>query len=186
MILTCGLSAAKYGDDFFAGLDGVTNALDNVKARLYMDQRCVLFEKPLLESGTLGTKGNTQVVIPHLTESYGSSQDPPEKEAPSCTIKNFPNQIQHTIQWARERFDEYFVKPAQTCNQYLTEPNFVESSLKYSGSQRTQLDQIKAYLKDEKPITFEECIIWARRRFEKDYNHEISQLLYSLPKDHVS
>lgn len=181
-----GLSAAKFGDDFFATLDGVTNALDNVKARLYMDQRCVLFEKPLLESGTLGTKGNTQVVIPHLTESYGSSQDPPEKEAPSCTIKNFPNQIQHTIQWAREHFDDYFVKPAQTCNQYLSEPNFVESSLKYSGSQKIQLEQIKAYLKDEKPITFEECIVWARRQFEKDYNHEIQQLLYSLPKDHVS
>lgn len=63
-----------------------------------MDQRCVFYEKPLLESGTLGTKGNTQVVIPHLTESYGSSQDPPEKETPSCTVKNFPNAIQHTIE----------------------------------------------------------------------------------------
>lgn len=63
-----------------------------------MDQRCVLYQKPLLESGTLGTKGNTQVVVPHLTESYGSSRDPPEKETPSCTVKNFPNMIQHTIQ----------------------------------------------------------------------------------------
>jgi molybdopterin/thiamine biosynthesis adenylyltransferase len=63
-----------------------------------MDQRCVFYEKPLLESGTLGTKGNTQVVVPHLTESYGSSVDPPEKETPSCTVKNFPNAIQHTIE----------------------------------------------------------------------------------------
>lgn len=63
-----------------------------------MDQRCVFFEKPLLESGTLGTKGNTQVIIPHLTESYASSQDPPEKETPSCTVKNFPNAIAHTIE----------------------------------------------------------------------------------------
>lgn len=68
---------------------------------LYMDQRCVFFEKPLLESGTLGTKGNVQVVIPYSTESYASSQDPPEKEAPSCTIKNFPYNIQHTIQVSR-------------------------------------------------------------------------------------
>jgi len=68
-----------------------------------MDQRCVFYRKPLLESGTLGTKGNTQVVIPDLTESYASSQDPPEKETPSCTIKNFPNAINHTIEvngWA--------------------------------------------------------------------------------------
>ena len=44
---------------------------------LYMDRRCVYYKKPLLESGTLGTKGNVQVVLPDLTESYGSSQDPP-------------------------------------------------------------------------------------------------------------
>ncbi|KAG5729708.1 Ubiquitin-activating enzyme E1 1, partial [Termitomyces sp. T112] len=87
-----------YDEAFFDGIDGVTNALDNVKARLYMDQRCVFYKKPLLESGTLGTKGNTQVVIPHLTESYGSSQDPPEKETPSCTVKSFPNAINHTIE----------------------------------------------------------------------------------------
>ena len=63
-----------YDDAFFERLDGVANALDNVEARLYMDRRCVYYRKPLLESGTLGTKGNTQVVVPHLTESYGSSQ----------------------------------------------------------------------------------------------------------------
>ena len=39
-----------------------------------MDRRCVFYRLPLLESGTLGTKGNTQVVIPDLTESYSSSQ----------------------------------------------------------------------------------------------------------------
>ena len=39
----------------------VCTALDNVEARLYMDQRCLFYRKPMLESGTLGTKGNTQV-----------------------------------------------------------------------------------------------------------------------------
>ena len=39
-----------------------------------------------------------QVVIPHLTESYSSSQDPPEKSIPICTLKNFPNAIEHTLQ----------------------------------------------------------------------------------------
>lgn len=37
----------------------------------YMDRRCVYYQLPLLESGTLGPKANTQVVYPHLTESYG-------------------------------------------------------------------------------------------------------------------
>ena len=43
----------------------------------------MFFGKPLLESGTLGTKCNTQMVLPHLTENYGFSRDPPEKERPN-------------------------------------------------------------------------------------------------------
>ncbi|KAJ7283525.1 ubiquitin activating enzyme [Mycena rebaudengoi] len=172
-----------YSEEFFENIDGVTNALDNVKARLYMDQRCVFYNKPLLESGTLGTKGNVQVVVPHVTESYASSQDPPEKETPSCTVKNFPNAIQHTIEWSRTNFDDFFVKPAQAVNAYLSEPNYLESTLKYSGQQKEQIEQILSYLVTNKPLTFDECIIWARLQFEEKYGNEIKQLLFSLPKD---
>ena len=34
--------------------------------------RCVTNQRALLESGTLGTKGHVQVIVPHLTESYSS------------------------------------------------------------------------------------------------------------------
>lgn len=172
-----------YDETFFDGIDAVTNALDNIKARLYMDQRCVFYRKSLLDSGTLGTKGNTQVVIPDLTESYASSQDPPEKETPSCTIKNFPNAINHTIEWSRTQFDSLFVKPAQAVNAYLSEPNYLENSLKYSGQQKEQIEQIVSFLVTNKPLTLEECIVWARLQFERDYNNDIRQLLFSLPKD---
>ncbi|KAI0033358.1 ubiquitin activating enzyme [Vararia minispora EC-137] len=172
-----------YGDAFFAKIDGVMNALDNVKARLYMDQRCVFYEKPLIDSGTLGTKGNVQVVVPYLTESYGSSQDPPEKQTPSCTVKNFPNAINHTIEWSRQEFDSLFVNPARAVNSYLSEPNFLENTLKYSGQQKEQIEQIVSYLVTNKPLTFEECIVWARLQFEEKYNNVIQQLLYSFPKD---
>ena len=60
-----------FDDAFWRDLDVVVNALDNVTARLYVDSRCVYFGKPLLESGTLGPKCNTQMVIPKLTENYG-------------------------------------------------------------------------------------------------------------------
>lgn len=60
-----------FNDKFWGSLDLVVNALDNVNARLYVDSRCVYFGKPLLESGTLGPKCNTQVVMPNMTENYG-------------------------------------------------------------------------------------------------------------------
>ncbi|KDE04948.1 ubiquitin-activating enzyme E1 1 [Microbotryum lychnidis-dioicae p1A1 Lamole] len=176
-----GETEGTFGDDFFDGIDVVTNALDNVAARQYMDQRCVFYEKPLLESGTLGTKANVQVVLPHVTESYSSSQDPPEKSHPSCTIKNFPNQIEHTIAWAKERFEGLFEKPAEVVNSYLSQANFVEAA-KASG-ETGQLLKIRSYLVDNKPLGFAECIVWARQQFETEYNNEIRQLLHSLPKD---
>lgn len=50
-----------YDDNFYEKLDGVANALDNIDARTYMDRKCVYYRKFLIDSGTLGTMGNTQV-----------------------------------------------------------------------------------------------------------------------------
>ncbi|KAF8175962.1 ubiquitin activating enzyme [Mycena galopus ATCC 62051] len=173
-----------YNDDFFDGIDGVTNALDNLKARTYMDTRCILYAKPLLESGTLGTKGNVQVIYPYATESYASSQDPPEKQTPMCTLRSFPNIIEHTIEWGREKFKEYFVEPAQTVNRYLSEPDFVETALRQAGMAKEQFDQIVAFLGPEKKqLTFEDCITWARLEFEEQFSNDIKQLLHAFPKD---
>ncbi|KAJ4352388.1 E1 ubiquitin-activating protein [Didymosphaeria variabile] len=172
-----------FNEKFWEGLDAVTNALDNVEARTYVDRRCVFFRKSLLDSGTLGTKGNTQVVIPHITESYSSSQDPPEKSFPMCTLRSFPNRIEHTIAWAREMFDTFFVKGPEVVNLYLTQPDYLGASLKQSGNEKQTLETLRDYLVTEKPLTFDDCIIWARQQFEKSYNQAIQQLLYNFPKD---
>ncbi|KAL2120398.1 hypothetical protein VTJ04DRAFT_4425 [Mycothermus thermophilus] len=175
-----------FNEDFWNSLDGVTNALDNVEARTYVDRRCVFFHKPLLESGTLGTKGNTQVVLPRLTESYSSSQDPPEQSFPMCTLRSFPNRIEHTIAWARELFETSFVKPAETVNLYLTQPNYLETTLKQGGNEKATLEMLVDFLKNERALTFEDCVQWARLLFEKQYNNAIQQLLYNFPKDSVT
>ncbi|QFZ29405.1 putative ubiquitin-activating enzyme E1 [Clavispora lusitaniae] len=174
-----------FDDEFWNGLDFVTNALDNVDARTYVDRRCVFFKKPLLESGTLGTKGNTQVVIPNLTESYSSSQDPPEKSIPLCTLRSFPNKIDHTIAWAKSLFQGYFADSPETVNLYLSQPNYVESNLKQNPDIKGTLRNI-ADLLNNRPYSFDDCIRWARIQFETKYNHEIRQLLYNFPEDAVT
>ena len=172
-----------FNEDFWEELDGVTNALDNVDARTYVDRRCVFFRKPLLESGTLGTKGNIQVILPSLTESYSSSQDPPEQSFPMCTLRSFPNKIEHTIAWARDLFQSYFVGPPDIVNLYLTQPNYIEQTLKQSGNEKQTLENLRDFLVTEKPSNFDDCIEWARQQFEKQYNNAIQQLLYNFPKD---
>lgn len=124
-----------YDDAFFERLSGVANALDNVEARNYVDRRCVYYRLPLLESGTLGTMGNIQVVVPFLSESYSSSQDPPERSIPICTLKNFPNAIEHTLQWARDTFEGVFTQNPQNASQYINDIGFIDRTLKLPGVQ---------------------------------------------------
>jgi len=176
-----------FTDGFFNELDGVANALDNIDARMYMDRRCVYYCKPLLESGTLGTKGNIQVVLPHMTESYSSSQDPPEKSIPVCTVKNFPNAIEHTLQWAREDFEKEFVDDMETTRQYLRDPKFLERTRKLQGGQPMDiLECVRRVLNDEKPNSFDDCVKLARHMFARNYTNRIKQLLFNFPPDQTT
>lgn len=176
-----------FDDHFFAPLDFIANALDNMEARKYVDMRCVFYRKPLLESGTLGTKGNTQVVVPHLTESYSSSQDPPEKTIPFCTLHNFPNSIEHTIQWAMDQFHGMFRSDAETTNLYLSQPDEFIASLSRAGQAQTErLERVLSCLVSDRPESFEQCIAWARLRFEEFFANNIKQLLFNFPRDAVT
>lgn len=172
-----------FPEDFWHSLDFVTNALDNVDARTYVDRRCVFFRKALLDSGTLGTKGNTQVVLPHVTESYSSSQDPPEQSIPMCTLRSFPNNINHTIAWAKDLFHTYFAGPAEVANLYMTQPDYLQKALSQSGNEVQTLETLRDYLGSDKPSNSEDCIKWARLQFEKQYHNAIQQLLYNFPPD---
>ncbi|KAM6307706.1 LOW QUALITY PROTEIN: ubiquitin-like modifier-activating enzyme 1, partial [Podargus strigoides] len=175
-----------YDDDFFEALDGVTNALDNADSRQYVDRRCVYYRKPLLDSGTLGTQGSVQVVVPFLSESYSSSQDPPEKSIPICTLKNFPNIIEHTLQWARDEFEGLFQQPAESVNQYLTDPKFLERTLRLAGTQPLEvLEALQRSLVSERPRDWADCVGWACRHWHRQYNHGIQQLLHNFPPGQV-
>jgi ubiquitin-activating enzyme E1 len=115
----CEETSNIFDKDFHSKIDIYLNALDNVDARVYMDTQAIKYSKPLIDSGTMGSKGNVQVIIPHLTESYGSSKDPEEKAGiPICTIKSFPYKPEHTIQWARELFETEFVQIPNFLNKY--------------------------------------------------------------------
>ncbi|TBU13286.1 ThiF-like ubiquitin-activating enzyme, partial [Hamiltosporidium tvaerminnensis] len=118
-----------FSDTFLTNTSLVVNALDNIEARLYVDKRCITNKIPLFESGTLGTKGNVQVVIPYKTESYSSSRDPPDKSIPLCTIRNFPHCIEHTIEWALSEFKSNFEEKIISISEYIKGDNYRDSKL---------------------------------------------------------
>ncbi|KAI4305340.1 hypothetical protein L6164_028712 [Bauhinia variegata] len=174
-----------FNDSFWENLSVVINALDNVNARLYVDQRCLYFQKPLLESGTLGAKCNTQMVIPHLTENYGASRDPPEKQAPMCTVHSFPHNIDHCLTWARSEFEGLLEKTPAEVNAYLSNPSEYASARRSAGDAqaRDNLERVLECLDREKCDTFEDCITWARLKFEDYFSNRVKQLIYTFPEN---
>eukprot|EP00890_Picochlorum_soloecismus_P002580 jgi/Picsp_1/3322/NSC_06161-R1_ubiquitin-activating enzyme e1 len=174
-----------FNDAFWMGNDLVVNALDNVTARLYVDSRCVYFGKPLLESGTLGTKCNTQCIIPNLTENYGATRDPPEKSAPMCTLHSFPHNIHHCLTFARSEFEGLLEKTPSDVNSYLNDPEKYMQEAKYSNdaTAKETLIRIVDAIHAERCESFEDCIKWARTKFQQQFHDRIKQLTYTFPED---
>uniref|UniRef100_A0A670HU54 Ubiquitin like modifier activating enzyme 7 n=1 Tax=Podarcis muralis TaxID=64176 RepID=A0A670HU54_PODMU len=169
-----------YGDDFFLGLDGVASALDSLQARKYLCQRCVQYCKPLLDSGTEGTRGHVQVFVPFLTESFGQAQEEEETQYPLCTLRHFPSTIQHTLQWARDQFEGLFKTKAENVNTFLKDPSFLESQEMEAVK---MLESVRISFQ-EKPCNWRDCVVWARRLWERLFSHDIQQLLHNFPPEH--
>lgn len=175
---------------FFSNLSGVCTALDNVEGREYLDKKCILYGLPMFDGGTCGTKGSCTSSVPHLTENYAASKDPDlaQQEISSCTLKNFPCEIEHTLQWAKEFFTQSFDSDIRNAKAFIFDP---DGYLQRLGNQtpRVRMEKVKALQKvlvDERPYTFTDCLVWARQRFEEMYRHDIEQLLYNFPPDHVT
>ncbi len=167
-----------------SNLTGVLNALDNTKARRFMDEMCFKYGLPLFESGTTGTKGNTQPVIPFVTETYSNSADPEqEKSFPICTIKSFPNEITHTIHWAMDQF-EFFNRAPSTMNKWIEDFTSIENLSQIEKS--IAMGDINEFtIKHPTQKTgIKGCAEWAVDVFTENYYNSIIQLLHTFPPDH--
>lgn len=176
----------------------VLNALDNVDARLYMDGQCVANRKALVDAGTLGSKGNVQVVVPHLSESYASSADPPDQSIPVCTLKNFPYAISHTIQWGRDLFHGLFVRRPKQANHYAdvlasTDIYQLETTLQRDLGGEAAEDIARELVEDlsvllgpvDASAVGEKAVSWAVELARQLFRDSIEKLLEEHPLDSV-
>lgn len=171
-----------YDDKFYNNLDGIINALDNYEARLYMDKKAIEYGLPLFESGTQGTKGNTQVIIPYLTENYGATSDPPESESyPLCTLKNFPNKPEHVIHYIKEMFNEWLSDFPNKVNRYIENNIHLE--------ELTEIEKLDLINKMNKFFKYsnkvEDQIKFWNEFYYQNFRDNILQILENYPEDHT-
>jgi len=146
----------------------------------------------------MGTKCNVQCVIPHKTIPYGARKDPDTKEAPECALHNFPHTINHCLSLGRSEFVGIFDTKAGETAKYIENPQFVkEISSKIWGEDGSELPDAHSKAKEANEVleaivdfttsgmvkSFEECVVWARLKYEEYFVNKIKQLVFSCPED---
>ncbi|OAA63056.1 Molybdenum cofactor biosynthesis, MoeB [Cordyceps fumosorosea ARSEF 2679] len=86
---------------WFRDFTVVFNALDNLEARRHVNKMCLAANVPLIESGTTGFNGQTQVIKKGITACYDCTPKETPKSFPVCTIRSTPSQPIHCIVWGK-------------------------------------------------------------------------------------
>jgi ubiquitin-activating enzyme E1 len=104
-----------------------------------------------------------------------------------CTLRNFPNQIEHCIEWGRDKFNELFVDTPGDLISFLDNSKVFVGQLKQNSTTTTTittLQRIVDFINMKKSSSFEACVGLALENFNEFYDYSIKDLLSLFPKDH--
>jgi ubiquitin-activating enzyme E1 len=178
-----------FDENFWKRKDYIICGLDNIKARNYVNKICHKYNKSFLDAGTNGTKGRITVVVPFDTIPMEFTETNTKNYA-MCTLKNFPSQIEHCIEWSKMNFIEIF-------NQNILHfKNFINNSTEDFLNRINELAKkdyvekirtIESYMnlmdgKNEGKI-LEKIIYRAIEYYDEFYNKKIKELLKLNPPD---
>jgi ubiquitin-activating enzyme E1 len=99
-----------FSDEFIENQDILVSAVDNLKARQYIDDLSTFFNKIYINSGTEGTKANSDIYYPNKSICMNDLTFEEKKEIPMCTLKIYPTKIEHCIEFSKTVFNELFVQ----------------------------------------------------------------------------
>ena len=180
-----------FDEEFWNKQNYIINAVDNVEARVYISNQCLLYKKILLDSGTLGAIANSQVIVPYKTINYIEPENKQleQTEIAMCTLRNFPTLITHCIEWARDNFDGYFVTIIKDLKQFCENREKYYEDLEKIDNIDLQIKNLKNIIKYSKLIlnkNFDDCLEIAFNEYINKYNNDIVQILTDYPIDSLN
>jgi ubiquitin-activating enzyme E1 len=172
-----------FNENFYNDQEFVLIAVDNVKARNYINKQCTLYRIKLIECGTLGEQASSQLIIPFVSDEYKGTEN--NTTYGMCTIRNLPSLIEHCIEWSRNKFSEYFDNYIKYLKNFIDNPG--EFYEKNNGNDAYEkLIYLKEYLKIFKSKSFDECLIFAKKMFYLNFRKNIEETLKINPPDKIN
>lgn len=135
--------------------DVVIGGLDNIKARLDLNDICLRLKKPLIDSGTLGFEGHVHLVLPEGSIP-GHEFDTPclrclmpvppadEQLIAACTPKGIPKKREHCVLRA-----EYFFSKEYNRSPNLKDPQDVEILVKMSNKDAENWNYAPTFVEED-------------------------------------
>eukprot|EP00871_Galdieria_phlegrea_P005560 jgi/Galph1/6004/GphlegSOOS_G4655.1 len=103
------IRSEKFSIKFFKQFQCVICALDNHKARSYVNEICAFAQTPLFDTGSTGYQGQVIPMLAGTTECYNCEPKVVQKEQiPVCTIRHHPENMNHCIVWALHLYNLLF------------------------------------------------------------------------------
>ena len=182
-----------FNEKFWESQDYIINAVDNLESRIYISDQSFIFKKILIDSGTLGTIANSQVIIPYKTIKYSEpeKEDDEQERIAMCTLRNYPTLITHCIEWARDLFEGYFIKIINNLKLFYEnkEKYYEQLNKEYCDDYEIQSKELEKIIKYSKLIinhNYDDCLEIAYDEYIKKFNNDIIQILTDNPIDSLN
>ena len=181
-----------FTDSFWDNQDIIFNAVDNVKARFYINEKVTIHQKYHVDAGTLGVDSSSCFFLKNISNTY-KDQNRHKKdnddltEIGMCTVHTFPTSIKHCIQWARNEYEYLFNIFIKELNEIL-KGNYqylYKILLKkiYPFYKELKLKEINEYFEILISRKYEKAIEYSYNMFKKKFGFEIEDILKEHPID---
>ena len=188
---------AFFNHKFWKNQDFILIAVDNLKARKYINKECIINEIKFLECGTFGEKASSQLVVPFLTQDYqnfgnfnseNNNNEKNEKELEKiamCTLKQFPYKLEHCIELGRDNLAEYFVEDIKNLKMFLkNKDNYIKSINLTSKENIDKIHTIRNLLFIKKENSFKYCLGLGIYLYIENYINKIEKILKEKPENY--
>ena len=187
-IKVCPETENTFNEEFWSNQDFIIYAVDSVEARKYIDSKVVFYQKIAVDSGTLGTQAQSQIIIPFKTITYKDrAPSGVTREIPQCTLRHFPSLIQHCVEWSKDSFWGYFGDSLNEVKKFFKDINEFKELIKREGSATYQLTKLE-YLKKQIDIVvtndIKKMCQFAVDCYTSNFDHNIQQLLSIYPPNY--
>ncbi len=161
--------------------DGIFCCVNNVDVKRDLVEQCVKHDLPLIDGTSRAFNGSVSCMIPFITNILDINYN--ETTYPLCVITSFPNEINHTIEWAVDNFD-IFINAPSIINKWIDDENYLDSLEDIDKTKAMNYINFLTFKYPVQKTNIFACIFWAIEIFREKFYHNIIKLLETFPPDH--